>query len=347
MDPAVLDPTLPVFEPLAAASSDLLPPVGETPLVEVDGIWAKLECVNPCGSIKDRLGRYLLEESRRRGFLVPGQRIVEATSGNTGIAIAYFGALLGHPVTIVMPENMTEERKSILRALGAELVLVSAEGSFAEAAAVRDRLASEKGWFNPDQFSNPLNSECHERTTGAELVRQLRGRRLDAFVAGVGTGGTLVGVGRALRSTYPGLCLVAVEPTESAVMSGAAAGEHGISGIGDGFVPALASDGRKGLHPLIDDVFCVSTADAVEAARDLSSRHGLCVGISSGANFLAAAALAARGFRVATVFADGFTKYRSRGLSACEAGRCPFEHELDLPGLAPDGARRVSCRLPA
>ena len=334
-------------EPFVPASPAALPPVGETPLVEVDGIWAKLECVNPCGSIKDRVGRYVLEESRRLGLLAPGQRIVEATSGNTGIALAYFGALLGHPVTIVMPENMTEERKAILRALGAELLLVSAEGSFAEAAAVRDRLASERGWFNPDQFSNPLNAECHERTTGAELVRQLRGRPLDAFVAGVGTGGTLVGVGRALRSVYPRVRLLAVEPEESAVMSGGAAGEHGISGIGDGFVPALASDGGGRLHPLIDEVIRVSTDDAEAAARDLAGRHGFCVGISSGANFVAASALAARGLAVATVFADGFTKYRSRGLVACEAGRCPFEHELVLPGLAPDGARRVSCRLPA
>jgi cysteine synthase A len=239
---------------------------------------------------------------------------------------------------------MTEERKSILRALGAELVLVSEEGSFAEAAAVRDRLAGEHGWFNPDQFSNPLNVECHERTTGAELVRQLGGRRLDAFVAGVGTGGTLIGVGRALRAAHPALRLVAVEPEESAVMSGAAAGAHGISGIGDGFVPAIASDGGGGLHPEIDEVVRVSTEDAVAAARDLAERHGYCVGVSSGANYLAAAALAGRGLAVATVFADGFTKYRSRGLAACEAGRCPFEHELALPGLASDGTGTVGCR---
>jgi cysteine synthase A len=189
-----------------------------------------------------------------------------------------------------------------------------------------------------------LNVECHERATGAELVRQLRGRRLDAFVAGVGTGGTLVGVGRALRAVYPAVRLVAVEPSESAVMSGGGAGEHGISGIGDGFVPALASDGGDGLHPSIDEVVLVSTADAVAAAQDLAQRHGFCVGISSGANFRAASALAARGLAVATVFADGFTKYRSRGLEACEKGRCPFEHELELPGLSAEGSARVHCR---
>ena len=158
--------------------------VGDTPLVEVDGVFAKLECVNPCGSIKDRIGKYILEESLRRGLLQPGQRIVEATSGNTGIAFAWFARQLGHPITIVMPEDMTDERKEMIRSLGAELVLCSKVGSFAEAAAIRDRLASENGWFNPDQFSNPLNAECHETTTGEEIVRQLPERTIDAFVAG-------------------------------------------------------------------------------------------------------------------------------------------------------------------
>ena len=300
-------------------------PVGETPLLEVAGVFAKLECVNPCGSIKDRVARYVLEESRRRGLLRPGQRIVEATSGNTGIALAAFGRRLGHPVTVVMPEDMTEERKELIRSLGAELILCSAAGSFAEAAAIRDRLAHENGWFNPDQFSNPLNAECHERTTGAELVRQLGGRRVDAFVAGIGTGGTLVGVGRALRDAYGGIRLVAVEPEESAVLSGGEPGSHGISGIGDGFLPALASDGRGGLHPEIDSVARVSTAEATAAARELASRYGWCVGISSGANFVAALRESARGAVVATVFADGFGRYRSRGLDRCAPGGCPYE----------------------
>jgi cysteine synthase A len=304
------------------------PAVGDTPLVEVEGILAKLECTNPCGSIKDRIARYVLDESRRRGSLRPGQRIVEATSGNTGIALAWYARELGHPITIVMPEDMTEERKAMIRALGADLVLCSREGSFAEAAAVRDRLAAEHGWFNPDQFSNPLNAECHERTTAEELLAQTRGRRIDAFVAGVGTGGTLVGVARRLRREFPALHVCAVEPSESAVMSGGAAGPHGISGIGDGFVPALAGDQLGGLHPLIDEVMRVSTEEAIAAARRLAQEHGLCVGISSGANFVAARRLAARFPTVATVFPDGFTKYRSRGLQPCEPGRCPFEHEL-------------------
>jgi len=306
-------------------------PVGGTPLVEVEGILAKLECTNPCGSIKDRIAGYILEESLRRGLLVPGQRIVEATSGNTGIALAWAARNLGHPVTVVMPEDMTEERKAIIRALGADLVLCSKEGSFAEAAAIRDRLAAENGWFNPDQFSNPLNAECHERTTGEEIVAQAGGRRVDAFVAGIGTGGTLVGISRRLRRENPGLRVAAVEPEESAVMSGGAAGSHGISGIGDGFIPALASDGGDGLHPVIDEVIVVSTEEATAAARRIASEHGFCVGVSSGANFVAAKRLAERFETVVTIFPDGYTKYRSRGLEHCEPGRCPYEHDLVVP----------------
>lgn len=306
-------------------------PVGGTPLVEVEGILAKLECTNPCGSIKDRIAGYILEESLRRGLLVPGQRIVEATSGNTGIALAWTARNLGHPVTVVMPEDMTEERKTIIRALGADLVLCSKEGSFAEAAAIRDRLAAENGWFNPDQFSNPLNAECHERTTGEEIVAQTGGRRVDAFVAGIGTGGTLVGVSRRLRRENPSLRVAAVEPEESAVMSGGAPGSHGISGIGDGFIPAIASDGDDGLHPEIDEVIVVSTEEATEAARRIAIDHGYCVGISSGANFIAAKRLTGRFETVVTIFPDGYTKYRSRGLVHCEPGRCPYEHDLVVP----------------
>lgn len=302
--------------------------VGGTPLVDVEGVLAKLECTNPCGSIKDRIARFILERSRELGLLRPGQRIVEATSGNTGIAMAYYGRELGHGVTIVMPEHMTDERKAIVRSLGAELILCSREGSFAEAAAIRDRLARERGWFNPDQFSNPLNVECHRDTTGVELLEQARGRgrTIEAFVAGIGTGGTLIGVGERLRATLPRVRIVAVEPDESAVMSGGPAGAHEIFGIGDGFVPAIAGDGAGGLHPLIDEVIRIPGAAAREEARRLGAEHGFCVGISSGANMLAAKQLAARFGTVATVFADGYAKYASHGLRHCEPGACPFEH---------------------
>jgi threonine synthase len=175
--------------------------VGQTPLVQVSGVWAKLACTNPSGSVKDRIAAWILDRSEALGLLKPGMEIIEATSGNTGIALAQAGRARGYRVTIVMPENMTEERKAVIRALGADLVLCSKEGGFAEAARVRDRLAAERGAFNPNQFSNPLNVECHRETTGREILAQLQGsgRGLpDAFVAGVGTGGTLIGVAQAL-----------------------------------------------------------------------------------------------------------------------------------------------------
>ncbi len=302
---------------------------GATPLVRVEGIYAKLECTNPCGSIKDRIADYILRESEARGLLRPGMRIIEATSGNTGIAFAHFARQRGYPMTVVMPENMTDERKDIVRAFGADLILCSAKGSFAEAARIRDELAHVNGWFNPDQFSNPLNEECHFETTGRELLGQVAeqtGRPIGAFVAGVGTGGTLIGVGRRLRAAFPEVRIVAVEPAESAVMTGGTPGAHAIFGIGDGFVPALATDGKGGLHPLIDEVIRVKSDDAKAAALRLADMHGYCVGISSGANFLAAKRLAERLDVVTTVFADGYAKYKSHGLKHCSEGRCRFEH---------------------
>ncbi|MBS1717725.1 MAG: cysteine synthase family protein [Armatimonadetes bacterium] len=299
--------------------------VGNTPLIEIDGVFAKLECVNPCGSVKDRIADYILGRSRELGLLEEGQPIVEATSGNTGISMTYYGTKLGHQVTIVMPENMTEERKGHIRRLGATLIECSKEGSFAEAAAIRDDLASSHGWFNPDQFSNPLNVECHAKTTARELLDQIGDRKIDAFVAGVGTGGTLIGVGAGLREVLPNVRIVAVEPAESAVMTGGEPGPHSIFGIGDGFIPAIASDGKGGLHPMIDEVAVVSSEEAIVAARELRGVYGKCVGISSGANFVAARRLRERFETVATVFADGFGKYISYGLIAADCGACPFE----------------------
>ncbi|MBX3117464.1 MAG: PLP-dependent cysteine synthase family protein [Fimbriimonadaceae bacterium] len=298
--------------------------IGNTPVWESGGIIAKLECLNTLGSVKDRIAHYILVRSKKLGLLKAGQTVVEATSGNTGIAVAYWGRELGHPVTIVMPENMTEERKSIIRALGADLILCSEEGSFAEAAEIRNRLAEERGWFNPDQFSNPLNVECHEQTTGAELIGQISGRELDAFVAGIGTGGTLVGVGQALKQHYPDICIVAVEPEESAVMSGGGHRAHSIFGIGDGFIPPIASNGNGGLNPVIDSIIVVSSAEALSAAHELQEKFGLCVGISSGANYAAAKRLRKRFATVATLFADGYSKYVSHGLVGCQGVPCPF-----------------------
>jgi len=303
---------------------------GDTPLVTVDGILAKLECTNPCGSIKDRIAEYILRRSEELGILRPGMHLVEATSGNTGIAFAYYAKQRGYPITIVMPENMTEERKEMVRSLGAELILCSAEGSFAEAARIRDQLAADNGWFNPDQFSNPLNVECHMQTTAREIVAQvgrITDRPIGAFVAGVGTGGTLIGVGRHLRSVFPDVHVAAVEPSESAVMSGGAAGRHIIFGIGDGFVPPIASDGKGGLQPVIDSVIAIPGEAARQEALRVAEVHGYCVGISAGANLLAAKQLVDRYGVVVTVFADGYAKYQSLGLRHCQAGRCRFEHD--------------------
>lgn len=299
---------------------------GNTPALLVDGVFVKLECANPCGSIKDRIAKYIIEESERRGLLKPGMKIVEASSGNTGIALSYYGREKGYQVVIVMPENMTEERKKAIRGLDAELILCRA-GDFAEAARIRDEIAQSPEYFCSDQFANPLNVECHERTTGVEILEFLNGKveRIDAFVAGVGTGGTLMGVGNALRKKFPELHLVAVEPSESAVMSGGSPGIHGISGIGDGFIPAIVSDGQSGIHSSINEIVQVPTEEAKEAALKLQERHGSCVGISSGANFMAAKKLAKRFQTVVTIFPDGYYRYQSQGLQHCKPGHCKFE----------------------
>jgi cysteine synthase A len=292
------------------SGTDCVP--GNTPIVEVDGIFAKLECVNPCGSIKDRMVDYVLRKSEESGLLKKGMTIVEATSGNTGISLAYFGREMGYKVVIIMPKNMTDERKNLIRSLDAELILCS-DGNFAEAAAIRDELVVSRGYFTTDQFANPLNVECHYETTGQEILQQLFGKTIDAFVAGVGTGGTLIGVGNALKDLYPACGIIAVEPAESAVMSWCEPGFHNIPGIGDGFIPCIVKDSDGNLHPLIDEVVKVSSAEAKSAAIELG-RSGYCVGISSGANFLASKQMKRGGANVVTIFPDGFFKYRSQGL---------------------------------
>jgi len=299
---------------------------GNTPLIEVDGIYAKLECANPCGSVKDRIAKYIIDESEKRGLLKKGMKIVEATSGNTGISLTFYARSKGYDVCIVMPENMTPERQNAIRKLGAELVLCDA-GDFAQAAQIRDEMARQPEFFNPDQFSNPLNTECHEKTTGQEILRQIapHANRVDAFIAGIGTGGSLIGVGNALRAVNPDLHIAALEPSESAVMSGKKAGLHGIQGIGDGFIPPIAGNSDDGLHEMIDEVICVSTEEATRAAIDVQDRHGFCVGISSGANYLGAMQLAEKYNTVVTLFPDGYAKYRSKGLRHCGEGRCRFE----------------------
>ncbi|MCW3981813.1 MAG: cysteine synthase family protein [Candidatus Bathyarchaeota archaeon] len=243
---------------LAGKEAFSLIEVGNTPLLKVDQVYAKLECTNPLGSIKDRVAKYIIERSEKLGLLQSGMIIVEASSGNTGIALSYFARKKGYSVVIVMPRNMTEERKGILTNLGAKLILCS-EGNFAEAMSIRDKIAEKPGYFSPDQFSNPLNAECHFRTTAQEILNQMKAysESIGVFVSGVGTGGTLVGCGKRLKEVFPQIRIIAVEPAESPVMQGGKPGLHGIQGIGDGFVPDLVSECLNGLSKLIDDIICV------------------------------------------------------------------------------------------
>ena len=253
--------------------------VGNTPLLQIsEKIFAKFEGANPSGSIKDRMASYIINDAEKRGLIKPGDTIIEATSGNSGIAFAFLGAERGYKVKIIMPSNMSEERKSMLRLYGAQLIEVE-DGNFDAAIKLRDEMAEEFGYFNPKQFSNPLNIEAHFKTTGLEIRRDFVGK-ISAFVDGTGTGGTLMGISRFLKISEPDMKVVAVEPAESAVMSGGKSGLHGIQGIGDG--SKFLVDLKK-----VDDIMVISTDDAKERARRLASEKGLFVGISSGANVLA------------------------------------------------------------
>jgi len=212
----------------------------------------------------------------------------------------------------------------MIRDFGAELILCSAEGAFSEALQIRDRMVREEGCFTTDQFSNQLNAQCHYQTTGQEVIRQLEAMSVSAqaVVAGVGTGGTLMGIAKALREINPNVFVAAGEPAESAVMSGGEAGSHSIGGIGDGFIPGLVKDEGGGLSPVIEEVVQVRSEDAVGASKKLARDFGFCVGISSGANFVAAQRLRKRYEAVVTVFPDSFTRYESLGLGP--SGKCGF-----------------------
>jgi len=260
--------------------------VGHTPLVKIsDQIYAKLETVNPSGSIKDRMAVAILDAAEMRGELKPGGTIVEATSGNSGIALSMLAAERGYKMIVVMPANMSDERKNMIRAYGAHIVQVPA-GDFAGAVEKRDELVKELNAFCPNQFANPDNIDCHYKHTGKEILQQVTkledSPEISAFVSGTGTGGTLMGVRKALIHRYPHVQIVAVEPSESAVMSGGEVHEHSIQGIGDGFIPPIVD------MQCIDDVICISSQDAIERSKRLAKEMGLFVGISSGANVLAA-----------------------------------------------------------
>jgi len=324
--------------------------IGDTPLlglqIEHEGeqwnISAKCEFLNPSGSVKDRIARYMIERAEERGLLGPGSVVVEGTSGNTGIGLSLVAAVKGYPVIIVMPENMTGERVRILEHLGARICLSPAEESFEGAVErVRMLLDSDERLITTDQFGNEDNVSCHYETTGQEILRQSHGP-IDAFVAGIGTGGTLMGVAMALREVSPDIEIVAVEPDESAVLSGDDnIREHPIAGIGDGFIPDIV-DQRA-----IDWVERVPGDDAVQLAKKLARTHGLLVGVSSGANILAAIATQKRlgkGANVVTVLPDRAERYFStelfwkgprRKTRRCEeCGECVYVEISDDEGVA-------------
>ncbi|OQB37406.1 MAG: Cysteine synthase [Candidatus Hydrogenedentes bacterium ADurb.Bin179] len=284
--------------------------IGNTPVIHLkeDPVFAKAEFLNPGGSIKDRVALSMIEGAEARGELKPDSIIVEPTSGNTGIGIALVGRLKGYRVHIVMPENMSEERKKLIRALGAQLTLTPARESIAGAVArVKAMQAEDPRVFVPQQFENPDNPRVHYEETAHEFWRQMNGN-IDCFVAGVGTGGTITGVGHYLREQKPEVRIVALEPADSPVLSGGQAGSHRIQGIGAGFIPEVLD--RK----VYDEVRTVQAEDAFATMRQLGEEDGLFVGISAGANAWAAAQLAAEmgpEQTVVTILCDGGEKYLS------------------------------------
>ncbi|MBO4562465.1 MAG: cysteine synthase A [Clostridia bacterium] len=296
--------------------------IGSTPMLELkrteeaEGIRArliaKLEYVNPGGSVKDRVALNMINDAERRGLLKPGAAIIEPTSGNTGIGLALIAALRGYRAIIVMPETMSIERRKTIAAYGAEVVLTEGSRGMTGAIEKAYELAEKlPGSFIPSQFENPANPEAHFLTTGPEIFRDTEGK-VDIFIAGVGTGGTLTGTGRYLKSKLPSVAVVGVEPASSPVLSAGVAGPHGIQGIGAGFVPKALDIG------IYDGIIPVRDEDAYEAARQLTKREGLFVGISSGAAAWAAIELGKRpenaGKTIVALFPDGGAKYLSTPL---------------------------------
>jgi cysteine synthase A len=288
--------------------------IGNTPLLEIPDnnacILAKLEAFNPAGSVKDRAAAFMIADAEKKGFLTKDTVIIEPTSGNTGIGLCAIAAAKGYRCIIVMPDSMSRERQLLMKAYGAEVVLTPGGMSNAIAKA-KELAASLPSSFIPDQFCNRANAQAHFATTGPEIWADTEGK-IDAFVCGVGTGGTITGVGRFLKSKNPDIRIIAVEPASSAVLSGNPAGKHGIQGIGAGFVPELLD------LTVIDEVVQVSDVDAFSTARSLAQENGLLAGISSGAALYAARELAKRpefaGKTIVTLFPDSGERYLSAGL---------------------------------
>ncbi len=304
--------------PRARTFHDILDTVGDTPVVRLNRIvpagaadvYAKLEAFNPMSSVKDRVAKGMIEDAERKGKVGEGTVIVEPTSGNTGIGLAMVCAVKGYRLVLTMPETMSVERRRLLSALGAEIVLTpGTEGMTGAVERAKKLAATTPGAFMPQQFENKANPMTHRKTTAREILRAVP--RIDAFVAGVGTGGTVTGVGGVLKRKYPEVRIVAVEPEESAVLSGGPAGPHGIQGLGAGFVPKVLD------RRVVDDIVRVSATQAKMACRDLARKEGILAGISSGAAVHASVQIArelGEGKTVVVILPDTGERYLSTDL---------------------------------
>ena len=297
--------------------------VGRTPIVKLNSVtgenegnvYVKLEFFNPGSSVKDRLALAMIEAAEKEGTLQPGGTIIEPTSGNTGIGLAMIAAAKGYRAILVMPETMSIERRNLLRAYGADLVLTPGPEGMKGAIAKAEELAQTEGYFLPQQFKNPANAEIHRLTTGPEIVEAFEGLKLDAFVAGIGTGGTITGAGEVLKENFEGIEIIAVEPADSPVLSGGNPGPHKIQGIGAGFVPDVLDT------TVYDSIITVQNETAFEVARKVAREEGILVGISSGAAIYAAIETAKRlgaGANVLAIVPSNGERYLSTPLYAFE-----------------------------
>lgn len=294
--------------------------IGNTPLLPLRRlagrgaarVWVKLEFQNPAGSVKDRAALFMIRAAEKEGILPKGGTIIEATSGNTGLALAMLAAAEGYRMILVMPETMSLERRRLAKAYGAEVLLTPGKDGMSGAVALAEKLVRDKGYFMPNQFANPNNAEAHYQTTGREILRAM-GNCVDAFTAGVGTGGTITGVGRRLKENSNKTLIAAVEPAGSPILSGGRAGSHGIQGIGANFIPEILD------RSIIDEVITVEDEEAAATARALGAEEGILCGISGGANVAAALKIARRlgeGQEVVTILPDTGERYLSTPLFA-------------------------------
>jgi len=300
-------------------STNILEQIGNTPLVRLEkmeekgsaAIYAKVEAFNPGGSIKDRICLAMIEAAEKEGCLKPGATVVEPTSGNTGIGLSMVCAVKGYKLVLTMPDTMSIERRRLLSAFGAELVLTPGAQGMRGAVQKAEELAEKHGYLMPQQFKNPANPEIHRLATAPEIIKAMEGFSIDGFVAGVGTGGTITGTGSALKRHNPAIHIAAIEPADSAVLSGGEPGAHKIQGIGAGFVPDVLDTS------VYDEVIRVANGDAYAATRRLAMEAGLLVGISSGAAFSAALQVAkklGKGKNVVVILPDTGERYLSTGV---------------------------------